>query len=405
MTAAPTEDFVEQKVSNLLFVGPVGSLTSEQLAALKQAGWTVAEHDSPGTLPSEFWQGHQVVIIAAKNRNAEEIARVLTPLAESDAAAFLPILPPNCTREDVLRLVRLGVADILIQPISKQEFLDAVARVNSHHSLYTSNLSYSRKLERANKELRESLNILKMDHIAGRQVQKSLMPHEPIRHRGYTITHTIIPSLYLSGDFVAYQLTFDRFILFFIADVSGHGASSAFVTILLRFLLKRIIRKHVRENDMRALLKAPEGFMEHVNRQLLATGLEKQVTMFGGAIDTETSLMRYAVAAQMPMPIFVSGNDARFLPGKGKVLGLFEDASWEIDEIYLPERFTLVMVSDGLLETLPGKGLEQQQHSMLETLARTPANHEDICRALGVENLKEVADDVTVLTITRGKVT
>ena len=394
---------MDQRAKQLLMVGPVGSLDSEQLAALDEAGWEVAENDDPASLPTDFWRDHEVIALATRSGSSEEIVRILSRLPESKIACFLPILPDTCTRADIIRLMRLGVADVLVRPILKQDFLDAVARVNSHQRLYSSNLSYSRKLERVNKKLRENLDILKMDHLAGRQVQKSLLPRDPIRHRGYEVTHTIIPSLYLSGDFVAYNLTFDRFILFFIADVSGHGASSAFVTILLRFILKRIIRRHVRDNDMQPLLRAPEGFMEHVNRQLLATGLEKQVTMFGGAIDTDTHVMRYAVAAQMPMPVFITGSDARFLSGKGKILGLFEDAHWRIEEMVLPETFQLVMVSDGLLETLPGDNLEAQEQKLLEILSVTEPDHERYCQALGLDKLHEVADDVSILSIVKGE--
>ena len=47
------------------------------------------------------------------------------------------------------------------------------------------------------------------------------------------------PSLYLSGDFLDYQRYNDRFSAFYFADVSGHGASSAFVTVLLKYLCNR----------------------------------------------------------------------------------------------------------------------------------------------------------------------
>ena len=144
--------------------------------------------------------------------------------------------------------------------------------------------------------------------------------------------------------------------------------------------------------------------MEHVNRQLLATGIEKQVTMFGGAINTDTHILRYAVAAQMPMPVFIADGDARFLPGKGKIIGLFEDAFWEVYEIALPENFRVVVVSDGLLETLPGSTLDEQENFMLEKLSKSQTDHESICEALGVDQLKDVTDDVSILSISRGDV-
>ena len=44
----------------------------------------------------------------------------------------------------------------------------------------------------------------------------------------------------LSGDFVDYFRITDRHFAFYMADVSGHGASSAFVTVLSEELLPTI---------------------------------------------------------------------------------------------------------------------------------------------------------------------
>ncbi|GIX30809.1 MAG: fused response regulator/phosphatase [Porticoccaceae bacterium] len=367
---------------------------------LAEAGWEV-EARPEAELGASF-DGDRQLLVARAEDGGERLLKAMDALDEYDCSAILPVLPHG-DAERVLDFVRRGVADVLVEPVSPEELLAAVERVERRAALYRDNRNYNRALERANKELSESLNILRMDQIAGRQVQKSLLPQEPIVHRGYTVTHTILPSLYLSGDFVAYHLVLDRYILFFLADVSGHGASSAFVTVLLRFLLKRIIRRHVRERDWAALARAPEGFVEHLNRQILAAGIEKQITLFGGAIDTERHLLRYAVAAQVPMPVMVVDGDARFLHGRGKVVGLFEEARWETYEIALPERFRLVVVSDGLLETLPGATLGEREAELLARLRRHHGDHQEICRALGLEGLKEVADDVSILTIARGQ--
>jgi len=367
---------------------------------LEEAGWEMEYLASTQAGALDLCEDYQVVIVVLSG-GKKDITSLLVRCSERDAAAFLPVLP-QASRQELIELVRLGVGDILLQPFEGPELVEAVERVARHRALYQENDSYSSRLEKINKELRESLDILKMDQIAGRQVQKNLLPLEPLVFNDYVVDHKIIPSLYLSGDFVAYNLVFDRYILFYIADVSGHGASSAFVTILLRFILKRILRRHMISNDVKALARAPDGFIEHVNRQVMATGLEKQVAMCAGSIDMETSVMRYSVAAQVPMPLFITENEARFLPGKGKIIGLFEDATWSVEEMLLPDSFRLVMVSDGLLETLPVKGLHAQERYLLETLAAAPPNHQAMCRALALDKVAEAADDVSILTICRG---
>lgn len=386
---------MKQPSDQILIANAPSEFGKRWKALLADKGWQVRTDSLDNTNTSEL-KSYDVVVLFANNPDDVKGALVHNPSVH--AGHFLPVLD-DASGEDVLGLIRSGITDVLLLPVSDSEILEAIERVALTRNLYEENRSYRRKLERKNKELNESLNILKMDQIAGRQVQKNLMPNAILDYQGYTVSYKIIPSLYLSGDFVAYNLVFDRYIVFYIADVSGHGASSAFVTILLRFILKRILRKHLRRNDLEALSHAPQGFMEHVNRQLLATGLEKQLTMFAGVIDTKTNRLRYSVAAQVPMPILLANGRATFLEGKGKVVGLFEDAQWQIYEMPLPSSFELVMVSDGLLEILPGKGLEAKEEELMGALKQSVAGHDGICDSLGLNEVKEAIDDISILTI------
>ena len=92
------------------------------------------------------------------------------------------------------------------------------------------NLEYRQQLEQANRELNDSLHLLELDQIAGSQIQNSLLPPTPLQKDKYEIAYRISPSLYLSGDFVGYNILYDRYLVFYVADVSGHGSSSAFLT-------------------------------------------------------------------------------------------------------------------------------------------------------------------------------
>ncbi|MBK6959756.1 MAG: SpoIIE family protein phosphatase [Gammaproteobacteria bacterium] len=317
---------------------------------------------------------------------------------DSGLAAIVILRDPS--PRDVAVSFRRGAIDVLIPPFTPAELLAAVDRAGNFKDLYQENMDYRRQLERANRELRESFNVLRMDQLAGRQVQLDILPREPLRCRGYSVAHSIVPSLYLSGDFVGYNAVFDRYVLFYFGDVSGHGASSAFVTVMLAFLLRQLRRRHTVEKDFAALARAPEGLAEHLNRQMLAMDLDKHLTFFSGAIDAETGRFRYVVSALSPPPILVTKTAAGFLPGKGKPLGLFKDASWEIQERDFPPNSALVVVSDGLMERIDGTTNVARESRLLELLTGVPPEHERICDALGLNLIKEAPDDVSVLTVT-----
>jgi len=385
-----------------LLILPEASPHRRLRAVLAAQGWQVDERPTLDAFCLQDCASYQVVIIQPSEGGAGEaqLNALLANCQEYDATMVLPILD-SPSPGGLVKLMRNGIVDALLNHFSDQELIDTVNRVASHRNLYLENLAYSEQLEKANRELRGSLNILRMDHVAGRQVQKSLLPISPLEYGEYTIAHRINPSLYLSGDFVGYSAVLDRFLIFYLADVSGHGASSAFVTILLHFILKRILRRHTYEKDIAALLRAPEGFLEHLNRQIIAAGLEKYLTMFAGSIDLHTNILRYSVAAQMPMPVFVVGEDARFLPGKGKPVGMFENASWEVGEIALPSNFSLYAISDGLMETLPGPTLTAKEDYFRTMAANCAGNHEVLCESLGLNDSGKVPDDISLLSVIR----
>lgn len=344
---------------------------------------------------------HQPIILpssalsAKRSKDAEKLSQlcekflVVVALSEAD----------NGTEADYFRL---GVADIIepnIQRIGLQKIidrLDVLADKRQRSQLYAD------KLEKANNELQESLRHLERDQKAGREVQKSLMPEGPLSFHNYEISYSITPSLYLSGDFVSYNFVLDRYLLFYFADVSGHGASSAFVTVLLRFMIGRIIRRHTLEKDYSALAQAPEGLVESINQQILSAGLDKHLTIVAGSLDTETRQLRYVVGAQQPSPIMITDGRAQFLPGKGKPVGIFEDATWAVEQIYLPEQFAFVLLSDGIYDLLPGEQLKDKEAKLLAALEDSSVSIESLRETLNIDSVTEPRDDISLLLLGGG---
>jgi len=341
-----------------------------------------------------------VVLLAANNPidSAEQRAN-LRQLCED----YLVVVALDDTHGDqVADFFRLGVADVLTANSSAQALEQTLERVGNLAETRQRVSAYSAELEKTNVELQESLRLLKQDQLAGLEVQKSLMPESPLAFGDYEISHSITPSLYLSGDFVGYNFVLDRYLLFYFADVSGHGASSAFVTVLLRFMIGRVIRRHMLEHDYVALAQAPEGLVEYINNQLLATGLGKHLTIVAGSLDTETRQLRYVVGAQQPQPILISGGKAKFLPGKGKPAGIFEDASWVVEQIHLPECFALVLLSDGVYDLLPNKEIENKERTLLRYLSTSSGNIDQLKEALFIDYIEDPQDDISVLLLTGG---
>src|SRR5690606_17799418 len=159
--------------------------------------------------------------------------------------------------------------------------------------LIAENNSYRRKLELINRELAERVENFHHDQQAGRHVQMSILPESPQEICNYRFEHCIIPSLYLSGDSVDYKPISKNKVMFYLADVSGHGSSSAVVTVLLRFRIEQLRREYIRGRFSWHF--SPAKILESLNKDLLDTGLDKYITLFLGVLDHNRRIMSYSV--------------------------------------------------------------------------------------------------------------
>lgn len=302
---------------------------------------------------------------------------------------------------DVVTALRLGACDYLFKPLVELEVLEhAVRRALERGQLLRQNRVYREQLEQANAELEHSLDLLEEDQEAGRRIQLRMLPPTPYVVEHYGFSHRIFPSLYLSGDFVDYFRLGDGRIGFYLADVSGHGASSAFITVFLKTLTNRIQRHYEKRKAVNTL--SPARILASINQELLGMGLGKHLTMFCGVIDLAENRLTYCVGAHFPPPLLVNGDEVRPLEGTGLPVGLFQDASYEDIVLELSPSWTLVAMSDGVLEIMEGNLPEKE--ALLQQLVRDGYRDVDsLARALKVEGDVEVPDDVALLVVNRSE--
>ncbi|KRW64482.1 two-component system response regulator RssB [Stutzerimonas nitrititolerans] len=301
---------------------------------------------------------------------------------------------------DAVEALRLGAADYLIKPLEDLAMLEhSVRRALDRSRLRLENRRYREQLETANRDLQASLHLLQEDQDAGRQVQMNMLPVTPWTTDDFHFAHQIIPSLYLSGDFVDYFRVDEHRIGFYLADVSGHGASSAFVTVLLKFMTTRLLYESRRGGTLREF--KPSEVLDHINRGLINCKLGKHVTMLGGVIDQERNVLHYSIGGHLPMPVLYDGESARYLEGRGLPVGLFVDATYDDFEMVLPERFSLTLLSDGILDLLPGDTLKDKESALPELVAGAGGTLDGLRGAFGLAALHDMPDDIALLVLSR----
>jgi serine phosphatase RsbU (regulator of sigma subunit) len=290
--------------------------------------------------------------------------------------------------------------------------------------------SRTQDLEESNIRLLEALNTLEEDQEAGRRIQYRMLPEQEKSLKDYRFSRYLISSTSLSGDFIDYFEIDEDTLGFYIADVSGHGISSAFVTVLLTNYIHTFLRNYRHEEDQTIL--QPAHLMERLNTELLREGLGKYITIYYGIIRTDSNRLFFANAGQFPCPIVRSQTgitmnlihdwrakdtplgtkyageevvpekghkETTRIDTKGPPIGMFRNARFREYELILPPEFTMLMVSDGILEILPQERLDDKL-SYLESLMGTKSP--TIQKILGKLELSEeaqVPDDVTFLMV------
>ena len=389
-----------QKTSATLLIIDDDDVVRASLAAyLEDSGFSVLQAGN-GQQGLQVFEEHQPDLVICDLRMPQmgglELIRQV-----SERAPQLPVIVVSGAgvMSDAVEALRLGAADYLIKPLEDLAVLEhSVRRALDRSRLVLENQRYRDKLEAANRELEASLHLLQEDQTAGRQVQMNMLPESPWVAGEFAFQHQIIPSLYLSGDFVDYFRVDERRIAFYLADVSGHGASSAFVTVLLKFMTTRLMFE-LKRSKMREF--KPSEVLSHINRGLINSKLGKHVTMVGGVIDEESGLLTYAVGGHLPLPVLHTPAQTRYLEGRGLPVGLFDEATYQDLVVELPPQFSLSLMSDGILDLLPGDTLKDKEAALPEIVRAAGGSLDGLRQRFGLATLGDMPDDIALLVLSR----
>ena len=252
----------------------------------------------------------------------------------------------------------------------------------------------SRNLERLRRVNAEKERISSELRIA-KNIQKQMLPETfpPYPERDdIDIYGSLVPAREVGGDLFDFFLR-DEKLFFCIGDVSGKGVPSAMVMSVVHSLF-RMASAH-ESNPARIMQTINETTCENNETNMF-------VTMFIGILDLPTGRMRYCNAGH-DIPVIV-GHEA--LPAKPNLpVGLFNDFTYEMQEMVLENGSMLFLYTDGLTEAKNSAhkqfGLDRIMQVLSQSVTLTPT------QLLGkmteevhafVEDAEQ-SDDLTMLAI------
>ncbi|MCM2972765.1 PP2C family protein-serine/threonine phosphatase [Larsenimonas suaedae] len=325
-----------------------------------------------------------VHITALEGRQWDDLARRYPTLAVSDR---------TYDHVDIISAIDAGVEDYLIDPvINTSLFKRLIERALEDSERRQAAVRDRDRLEALNEQLQTHLTLLREDLYAGGQIQRKLLPVSPQRLNGLEASFWLAPSLYLSGDFLDYRALGAHYSLFTFIDVSGHGASSAFVTVLIKSLIQRVLAQWDGQHPEELL----PAMLTSLNENLMETGVGKHAALFLGMIDRRSQTLFYSLGAQMPMPFIKEGNDVDVLSGDGPPIGLFPGVRFPVFERVLDAGFSLWLCSDGVFDCLQADTLDEK----IEMLRLRVAESASIADLKGSLTLGDaLPDDLTIMML------
>ena len=245
--------------------------------------------------------------------------------------------------------------------------------------LLARSVRYAVERKRADESLRH-LYETELRAAENARLEKGLLPTPLTRDPSLTCIPRYRPpnQAVLGGDFFDVVETEDGTLHLLIGDVAGHGPDEAALGVCLRIAWRTLI---LTGRDADHVLPTMDQVLVHER-----SSEEVFATVCTLAVAPDRRRARLRVAGH-PVPLLLDGGICE-LPQDvvGPALGVVPGVVWGSREVVLPERWSLLLFTDGLIEGRVGKGADRLGSEGLQAL----------CAELGIglEATGEVVDQL-----------
>jgi sigma-B regulation protein RsbU (phosphoserine phosphatase) len=265
-------------------------------------------------------------------------------------------------------------------------------------------LQLEETLAQKNKALEETYCRIQEDLVNAEKTQLSLLP-KCLDTENIRSAWLYKPAIFIGGDTFNYFAPSDDLLVFFSIDISGHGISSAMLSMSLQSSLafRRGLYEHPIQTEY--IKEMPKIFANNLNILLLESSTDHYLTMIFGIIDFQNNELHY-VQAGHPHPMWFdkASNTLKALEVNGFPVGLFEGAEYETQHCTFLKGDRFIIYSDALgeNESMLGGGVLETENLYQHFEAIKDAPIEEIINKISTcwlseEQMKALPDDLSVL--------
>ncbi|MDD5326852.1 MAG: SpoIIE family protein phosphatase [Phycisphaerae bacterium] len=240
-------------------------------------------------------------------------------------------------------------------------------------------------------------------------IQRRMIPEKAPSIPGLDIAATYTPCFDVGGDFYDFLRVNDDSIAVAIADVMGKGIPAAIMMSLFRGAVRAYVdTEYPLAGEVSPLADGKDTIGEIINRlNKMACGECKDgefVAMFYATIDVRNKTISYCNCGHEPAVLIRNGQITELEKG-GFVLGIEEQADYEIETLKLKSGDCLLFYTDGLIDAADFDGEFWGRERMLETAKKFAALDAEqmVQNVLGYRRrfvgLAKQVDDTSVIVI------
>lgn len=295
------------------------------------------------------------------------------------------------TFDSAVAAIRLGAFDFLPKSPRSEEMGVSVRNALERRQLLADRERLHRELQQKVRELEQTSELLRRDLERAEVIQRALLPHSPPAMEGYCIQAVYRPGQHVGGDLYDVVRLDERHLAFYLADATGHGVTSAMLSVLFK-------QRLVLVDPATGLALPPAQVLGAVNRSICEAHASPGLflTAVFGLLDTADGTLTLASAGHPPVLHAREGRETRLICRTGPALGLAMDAHFRQERVQLAAGDRILLYTDGLLPA----GTEQEREQLERVLAMPLSSAQEIMAQLhGGMVAGADRDDVTILLI------
>jgi sigma-B regulation protein RsbU (phosphoserine phosphatase) len=234
---------------------------------------------------------------------------------------------------------------------------------------------------------------LEQELAEARAFQQSLLPPERGQAGDLLVFARYWPCSELGGDFYDYATTGQGGATLLLADVSGHGATAAMLTGVVKSAF------HSASIDG----YEPLSVVRRVASGIRAFGYERFITLACVRISTAQPWLEYVNAGHPPGIVWGNGGTVNLLEATGPLISpAFPDSFWKQGTLRLERQDRLLLFSDGVEDSGGGEGFFGLER-ILHEVTRNPEGGDRLLDQI-LHSVRQfsagrpIQDDLTLLT-------